>query len=111
MAYTPNVKTLRLRKHGGKRKATRWNGKNNWKIELKLAFEEPIKQGCVSKLGLEILVKRENPPTMNHLYTCFSFMWYYGWFASIVVGTFKFGTQVPNKYYIFQKFIFNNGNK
>jgi hypothetical protein len=47
-------------------------------MELKLAFEEAIKQRCVSKLELETLVKRENHPTMNYLYTCFSFMRYYG---------------------------------
>jgi hypothetical protein len=28
--------------------------------------------------------------------------------VSIVVGTFKFGTQVPNKYLIFSKIHFNN---
>lgn len=57
------------------------------------------------KIGIRDACKKgesSNNESSLHMFFIYAVLWM---IVSIVVGTFKFGTQVPNKYLIFQKFI------
>jgi hypothetical protein len=57
------------------------------------------------KIGIRDSYKKGEPSNNEsslHMFFIYVVLWM---IASTIVGTFKFGTQVPNKYFIFQKFI------